>query len=43
MEAIERYDDDKNVPFRVYAELGNGAMLDFYVKKIGCLEIFVSK
>ena len=34
MEAIERYDDDKNVPFRVYAEIRvNGAMLDFLRKE----------
>ena len=43
MEAIERYDDDKNVPFR-YAEIRvNGAMLDFLRKKTGCPGIFVSK
>ena len=36
MEAIERYDDDKNVPFRVYAEIRiNGAMLD-YLKDAKC-------
>lgn len=34
LEAIERYDDDKNVPFRVYAEIRvNGAMLDFLRKE----------
>ena len=34
MEAIERYDDDKNVPFRVYAEIRiNGAMLDYLRKE----------
>jgi RNA polymerase sigma factor for flagellar operon FliA len=34
MEAIERYDDDKKVPFRVYAEIRvNGAMLDFLRKE----------
>ena len=34
MEAVERYDDDKNVPFRVYAEIRvNGAMLDFLRKE----------
>lgn len=34
MEAMERYDDDKNVPFRVYAEIRvNGAMLDFLRKE----------
>lgn len=34
MEAIERYDDDKNVPLRVYAEIRiNGAMLDYLRKE----------
>ena len=34
MEAMERYDDDKNVPFRMYAEIRvNGAMLDFLRKE----------
>jgi RNA polymerase sigma factor for flagellar operon FliA len=34
LEALERYDDDKNVPFRVYAEIRiNGAMIDFLRKE----------
>jgi RNA polymerase sigma factor for flagellar operon FliA len=34
MEAIERYDGDKKVPFRVYAEIRvNGSMLDFLRKE----------
>lgn len=34
MEAIDRYDDNKNVPFRVYAEIRiNGAMLDYLRKE----------
>jgi RNA polymerase sigma factor for flagellar operon FliA len=34
LEAMERYDDEKSVPFRVYAEIRvNGAMLDFLRKE----------
>lgn len=34
LEAMERYDDDKNVPFRVYAEIRiNGSMIDFLRKE----------
>ena len=44
MEAIERYDDDKNVPFRVYAEIRSTVPCWIsYEKKIGCQEIFVNR
>lgn len=34
LEAMDRYDDDKNVPFRVYAEIRiNGSMIDFLRKE----------
>ena len=34
IEAIDRYDDQKNVPFKVYAEIRiNGAMLDYLRKE----------
>jgi RNA polymerase sigma factor for flagellar operon FliA len=34
IEAIDRYDDQKNVPFRAYAEIRiNGAMLDYLRKE----------